>query len=295
MAHRRRRPCRSGGAATTPLRRFNGGCAARGGGGKRRRRRRTAACRPSRELGSRRPARAGARRPARSAARAASVEAGDRGESHRTGTSRAPRRRRRRRRRRRGDARAAVASIGRAMKRRGGRRAREGALSRTEPPPRTPRVAWPDAAGARPPGAAFAPGRRAMRVCVRRCARGGEAPGGPTGPDTCATRSVSKEVLGFDDALFETSASFDENASRDNLDDATPVSGFIILNESIIPLVENVFRDRRLAEPRFSLGVTSALALIHRSRRTSSRASTHTHTNYNMSGRGKGKTGKKML
>ena len=41
------------------------------------------------------------------------------------------------------------------------------------------------------------------------------------------------EVLGFDDALFETSASFDENASRDNLqfmDDATPVSGFIILN-----------------------------------------------------------------
>ena len=39
------------------------------------------------------------------------------------------------------------------------------------------------------------------------------------------------EVLGFDDALFETSASFDENASRDNLDDATPVSGFIILNQ----------------------------------------------------------------
>ena len=157
-----------------------------------------------------------------------------------------------------GDARAAVASIGRAMKRRGGRRAREGALSRTEPPPRTPRVAWPDAAGARPPGVAFAPrevGDASVReACVLAGARLGSIPQ----VRTCVCDAECFEGgFRFRRRAFRDKRQFRRKRFAGQFGRRDPC--FWVHNPQpnpIIPLVENVFRDRRLAEPRFSLGVT---------------------------------------
>ena len=210
---------------------------------------------------------------------------GDRELSDSNSTSRAPRRRRRRRRRRREtSSRVVVASIGRAMKRRG-RRAREGASFLGRSLRRERRALR----GGTPLGL----GRRERRsrprevgdARSRRCVLAGARSGASHVVRTCACDAECFEGgFRFRRRAFQTSASFDENASRDNLVPGlkTVQHMFRVHNPQpnpIIPLVENVFRDRRLAGPRFSLGVTfSARIDTPTASRSSSLSSTHTHT-----------------
>jgi hypothetical protein len=114
------------------------------------------------------------------------------------------------------DARAAVASIGRATKRRGRRRAREGALSRTSPTPRTPRDARPDAEGARPPGEEFATGEADDASVREACVLAGARLGSIPQVRPCARREVSRCAMevGFGRRAFHCSLERSKRTSR---------------------------------------------------------------------------------